>query len=96
MDKTSYVYLLTNRTYGTLYLGVTANLIKRVWQHREGKVEGFTQEYGIHRLVWYEVHTDIIEAIKREKALKKWNRAWKVALIQEMNPRWSDLYPGLL
>ena len=78
--------------YGTLYTGVTSDLIGRVWQHRSDLVAGFTREYGVHRLVWYEVHGDINEAITREKRIKKWNRDWKVNLIQGMNPDWDDLY----
>lgn len=77
MDRSSYVYLLASKPYGTLYLGVTSDLIKRVWQHREKFVAGFTNKYAVDQLVWYEVHGDIMEAIKREKQLKEWRRAWK-------------------
>ena len=92
MDKPSYVYIMASEPYGTLYIGVTSNLVKRVWEHREGVVEGFTKQYGVKQLVWFEVHSDILEAIKREKQVKKWNRDWKVNLIQETNPDWRDLY----
>jgi putative endonuclease len=92
MEKNAHVYMLADRCYGTLYIGVTSNLVKRVWEHRESKVEGFTKKYGITQLVWYEVHSEIREAITREKQLKKWNRSWKIALIQKMNPDWRDLY----
>jgi putative endonuclease len=95
MDKTFYVYMLASARYGTLYLGVTSDLMKRGWQHREGMVEGFTKEYGVKQLVWFETHTDAISAITREKQLKKWNRAWKIKLIQQENQYWRDLYEGL-
>ena len=92
MEKSSYVYILASGLNGTLYIGVTSDLVKRVWQHREGLAEGFTKRYGVKTLVWYEVHADIVEAIRREKQIKKWARHWKVELIQKMNPRWRDLY----
>ena len=92
MDKSSCVYILASEPYGVLYVGVTSQLVKRVWEHREGVVEGFTKQYGVKQLVWYEIHTEIVEAITREKQIKKWNRNWKVNLIQEMNPDWRDLY----
>jgi putative endonuclease len=92
MEKPSYVYLLADRCYGTLYVGVTSNLVKRAWQHREACADGFTKKYGVKLLVWFEVHCDIREAITREKQIKKWNRAWKIALIQKENPGWRDLY----
>ena len=95
MSKSSYVYMLASGRYGTLYIGVTSDLIRRVWQHREGLADGFTKQYGIKNLVWYEVHTDITEAIRREKQLKKWDRNWKVELIQQGNPRWRDLYADI-
>ncbi|WP_296947216.1 GIY-YIG nuclease family protein [uncultured Massilia sp.] len=88
----SYVYLLASSPYGTFYVGVTSDLVKRVWQHREGVVDGFTRVHGTTRLVWYEVHADIMEAIRREKLIKKWHRDWKVNLVQRMNPGWEDLY----
>ncbi|MEN3297495.1 MAG: putative endonuclease [Burkholderiales bacterium] len=96
MEKTSYVYMLASARYGTLYLGVTSDLIKRIWQHREGLADGFTKKYGIKQLVWFEIHAEIVSAITREKQLKKWNRAWKIELIQKENPYWRDLYEDLL
>ena len=92
MERSSYVYILASECDGTLYVGVTSDLVKRVWQHREGLAEGFTNTYQVKHLVWFEVHGDIMAAIAREKQLKKWKRAWKVALIQEHNPDWRDLY----
>jgi putative endonuclease len=89
------VYILASRRNGTLYIGVTSNLIKRVWEHREGFVDGFTRQYGVKQLVWYELHESADGAIAREKQLKKWNRAWKIRLIEESNPYWNDLYPTL-
>jgi putative endonuclease len=89
--KQPVVYILASEPYGTLYIGVTADLAARVEAHRSGSVEGFTKEYGVHRLVYFELHEEMYEAIQREKRLKKWNRAWKVRLIEEMNPEWKDL-----
>jgi putative endonuclease len=80
---------------GTLYVGVTSNLVKRVWEHKENLVAGFTKRYGVKNLVWYEVHEEIEAAIAREKRLKKWHRAWKIKLIQKTNPRWRDLYADI-
>jgi putative endonuclease len=85
------VYILASRPNGTLYIGVTSELHQRIWQHKEGIVEGFTKTYGVHQLVWYEIHPTMESAIRREKRLKKWNRAWKIRLIEKMNPRWEDL-----
>jgi putative endonuclease len=96
MDRSSYVYILASGLNGTLYVGVTSDLVKRVWQHREGLAEGFTKRYGVKMLVWYEVHADIVEAIRREKQIKKWDRSWKVELIQKTNPRWRDLYADIV
>ena len=90
------VYILASKPNGTLYIGVTSNLAKRVWEHKNDFVEGFTKRYQVHRLVWYEVHDSMESAITREKAMKKWNRAWKIRLIQEQNPSWSDLYEDIL
>ena len=90
-----YVYIMTNRPNGTLYVGVTNNLGIRAWQHREGIVDGFTKRYGLKRLVWYETHESIIAAIQREKNIKHWPRAWKVRLILATNPKWDDLYETL-
>jgi putative endonuclease len=86
------VYIMTSGRNGTLYVGVTSDLVSRVWQHRSGEIPGFTSRHGLHRLVWFEMHGSMVAAITREKALKKWNRAWKVRLIEENNPHWKDLY----
>jgi putative endonuclease len=83
---------MANRKYGTLYVGVTNDIIRRAWEHREGLVAGFTKTYGLKLLVYFEEFQSISDAIHREKRLKHWNRAWKVALIEEMNPEWEDLY----
>jgi putative endonuclease len=93
--KGGWVYIVTNRPNGTLYIGVTSNLARRAREHREGAVEGFTKRYGLKRLVYAERHDDIARAIQREKNLKHWTRAWKVSLIMRDNPRWDDLYEGL-
>jgi putative endonuclease len=90
------VYLLTNRQNGTLYTGVTSHLIQRIWQHREGTIKGFTQRYRIKILVWYELHSTMEHAIRREKAIKEWKRHWKVELIESMNPAWRDLYEDII
>jgi putative endonuclease len=90
--KQPAVYMLANERNGTLYIGVTSNLIQRTWQHREGILDGFTHEYSVKVLVWYEMHVTMETAIRREKALKKWNRAWKLKLIEERNPDWIDLW----
>ena len=86
------VYILASQRNGTLYTGVTSNLPQRIWQHRHGLGEGFANRYEVHRLVWYEPHENMMSAIAREKAIKKWNRAWKVELIEASNPEWRDLY----
>ena len=91
----SIIYLLSSGKYGTLYTGVTSNLIKRVYEHKESLVDGFTKKYKVHQLVYYETHDDIREAILREKQIKKWNRDWKINLIERDNPHWLDLYDGL-
>ncbi|MFA9276136.1 MAG: GIY-YIG nuclease family protein [Candidatus Aquirickettsiella gammari] len=88
--------MLSDKPRGTLYIGVTSDLIKRIWQHKESFVDGFSAKYGLKNLVWYEVHEDINEAIRREKQLKKWNRIWKIELIEKNNSEWQDLYPDLL
>lgn len=89
------VHLLASRPQGTLYIGVTSALKQRVWQHREHVVQGFTARYDVTRLVWYEVHAEMHAAIAREKALKQWQRAWKIRLVEETNPTWRDLYDTL-
>lgn len=95
-DHTYFVYLLASGRNGTLYTGVTNDLVRRVAEHRDGLAEGFTKKYHVHHLTWFEVHDDIDQAILREKQIKRWKREWKVALFRETNPRWEDLYPGLL
>ncbi|KRG70705.1 GIY-YIG nuclease family protein [Pseudoxanthomonas dokdonensis] len=94
--KQPCVYLLASGFHGTLYLGVTTDLIRRIDQHKRNLVAGFTRRYHVHTLVWYEQHPTLDSAIPREKALKQWKRAWKIELIEQNNPRWLDLYPGLL
>ncbi len=95
MGTQYYVYLMANQPYGTLYVGVTNDLVRRSWEHREGVVEGFTKNFGLKTLVWYEIHGSAYEAIRREKAIKRWHRDWKVNLIQSVNPEWRDLYPQI-
>jgi putative endonuclease len=87
--------MLASRLGGTLYIGVTSRLIARVAEHRDGLIPGFTRRYRVHRLVWFELHQTAEGAIRREKQMKEWRRAWKIQLIQERNPNWNDLYPGL-
>ncbi|RYF99648.1 MAG: GIY-YIG nuclease family protein [Caulobacteraceae bacterium] len=89
------VYILTDRMRGTLYIGVTSQLSRRMWEHREGVRDGFTKRYGLKRLVWYEPYEDMSNAIQREKSLKRWPRDWKINLIERENPHWSDLYDSL-
>jgi len=88
--------MLSGGRNGTLYIGVTSDLLKRVWQHKHGVVDGFSKQYDVHGLVWYELHETMESAILREKALKKWKRQWKIRLIEGENPEWDDLYPALL
>jgi putative endonuclease len=95
MEKGGWVYLMTNRRNGTLYLGVTSKLARRAFEHREGLIPGFTRQYGLKRLVWYEHFWDIRDAIQREATMKHWPRAWEVRLIHGMNPDWDDLYEML-
>lgn len=94
-QKEYYVYILASQKYGTLYIGITNNLLKRVYQHKEGLVAGFTKKYHVHQLVYYEVHGDVNEAILREKQMKKWRRDWKINLIERDNPQWLDIYREL-
>ena len=96
MEKQPCVYLLSSGRNGTLYCGVTSDLILRIWQHREHVAEGFTGRYGVTRLVWYEVHSTMEAAIQREKRIKRWNRAWKVRWIDAFNPSWRDLWPDII
>ena len=91
-----WVYIMANHPNGTLYVGVTSDLARRAWEHREGFVDGFTKQYGLKRLVYVERHEDIVSAIQREKNLKHWSRAWKVKLILAATPNWDDLYDQLL
>lgn len=93
--KQPAVYILASQRNGTLYIGVTSDLIKRIWEHKQDLVEGFTQKYKVHQLVYFEQHQDMLAAITREKQLKKWNRAWKLALIEKTNPDWRDLWPDI-
>jgi putative endonuclease len=90
-----YVYLLANKKHGTLYLGVTNDIVRRVFEHRSKAVQGFTKRYGVDKLVWFEIYGDAPTAIAREKELKKWRRDWKIRLIEEQNPGWVDLYSGI-
>ena len=94
--KQPCVYLLASRRNGTLYVGVTSDLIKRIWEHKNHVVAGFTQKYGVGKLVWYEPHASMESAIQREKAIKEWKRAWKMNLIEKTNPEWVDLFETLL
>ena len=96
MERQPCVYLLASKRNGTLYTGVTSNLLKRVWEHKSNLVESFTSKYGVHILVWYEIHDAMEIAIQREKTIKNWKRAWKMKVIVAMNPEWRDLYSDLL
>ena len=86
------VYILASKRNGTLYVGVTSDLLARTWQHKNSAVEGFTSKYDVYYLVWYELHESMDSAIAREKAIKKWNRTWKLKLVEKLNPEWKDLY----
>ena len=92
MEYGGYVYIMASRRNGTIYIGVTSDLAKRAWEHREGFIEGFTKKYGCKSLVWFERHDTIEAAILREKQMKEWRRAWKLRRIEEMNPDWNDLF----
>ena len=94
--KKGYVYILTNEKNGTLYVGVTSDLVKRIWQHKNKFVEGFSQKYDLDKLVYYEVFDDIENAIEHEKKLKNWHRQWKINLINQKNPDWVDLYDDII
>ncbi len=96
MGKQFYVYIMASGKHGTLYIGVTSNLIQRIYQHQNNQVEGFTKKYSVHQLVYYETHEEALSAINREKRLKFWKRQWKIELIEKENPDWKDLYPELL
>jgi putative endonuclease len=95
IERRYWVYILASRIGGTLYIGVTRDLTGRVYEHKMGLADGFTKKYGVHRLVYFEQYSDIEAAIVREKRLKKWNRSWKIQLIEEKNPNWDDLYPQI-
>lgn len=88
--------MMASQRNGTLYIGVTSNLVKRIWEHKTNVVEGFTKKYGVHTLVWYEIHETMDSAIYKEKALKKWRRKWKTDLIESFNPDWHDLYETII
>ncbi len=92
MNKQPAVYILASKRNGTLYTGVTSDLVKRIWEHKNNVVKGFTERYSVHVLVWYEPHESMESAILREKRLKEWKRAWKLRLIESANPKWQDLY----
>ena len=94
-SRSYYVYILASRIGGTLYIGVTNDLVRRVYEHKSGTAEGFTKDYDVNRLVYFECFDDIEAAIQREKRLKKWNRAWKIRLSEELNPNWDALYPSI-
>ena len=96
MDRHPAVYILASKRNGTLYIGMTSDLVKRIWEHKNNVVEGFTKRYGIHTLVWYELHESMQSAIEREKKLKEWKRAWKMELIEASNPNWHDLYETIV
>ena len=96
MNKQPAVYILASKRNGTLYVGVTSDLVKRVWEHRNDLVEGFTKRHGVHQLVWYELHESMESAMLWEKRLKDWQRKWKVQLIEKTNPGWEDLYPMII
>jgi len=93
--KQYYVYILASKKNGTLYIGVTNNLLKRVYEHKNNLIAGFTKKYSVHNLVYYEAYSNIHDAIAREKRMKKWERSWKIELIKKANPQWEDLYDNL-
>ena len=96
MEKLPCVYILASKRNGTLYTGVTSDLVKRVYDHKNGLADGFTKKYRVHDLVYFELHEDMLAAISREKQIKKWNRAWKLDLIEKNNPAWKDLYESIV
>ena len=96
MEKQPCVYLLASKRNGTLYVGVTSNLVKRVWEHKQHVVEGFTKEYDVTHLVWYECHESMVSAIEKEKVIKNWKRHWKLKEIEKLNPEWNDLYNEII
>ena len=96
MERQPTLYIMASKPNGTLYIGATSDLVKRVWEHKNNSVDGFTNKYEVHRLVYYELHADMLSVITREKQLKKWNRAWKLELIEEKNPEWKDLWDEIV
>jgi len=96
MEKEFYVYIMASQRNGTLYIGVTSNLIQRLWQHKSNAVKGFTEKYKIHQLVYFEKYESSYSAIQSEKRLKEWQRSWKLELIESINPEWEDLYDGVI
>ncbi len=94
--KTPCVYILASKRNGTLYIGVTGDVARRVWEHKSDAIDGFTKRYAVHILVYYEMHATMLDAILREKQMKRWNRAWKIHLIQHLNPQWRDLYEDIV
>ena len=96
MEKIGYTYIITNKKYGTLYIGVTSNLVKRIYEHKQKIVSGFSKQYNLNKLIYFETHNSIEDAIKREKQLKNWQRQWKIDLIEKENPNWNDLYETIL
>ncbi|MEN6638795.1 MAG: GIY-YIG nuclease family protein [Smithella sp.] len=94
--KQPAVYILSSKKNGTLYIGVSSNLAKRIWEHKNDLVEGFTKKYGVHNLAWYELHDNMDAAIERERNMKEWQREWKIKLIEKDNPHWNDLYDTIL
>jgi len=95
-DENYYLYIIASKKNGTLYIGVTNDLVKRIYEHKQNAVNGFTKKYNVHTLVYYKVHRDIEETIMKEKQMKKWNRKWKVRIIEEKNPEWKDLYDEII
>lgn len=96
MVKQPAVYMMASQRNGTLYVGVTSDLVKRVWEHKSDLADGFVKRYRVHHLVWYELHGNMESAIEREKHLKEWKRKWKLEMIEKINPNWDDLYPSIL
>jgi putative endonuclease len=96
MHRTPAVYMLASKNNGVLYIGLTSDLVKRIYQHKKGEADGFTRRYNIHKLVYYELHGSMEAAITREKQIKKWNRGWKIRLIGSQNPDWIDIYPEII
>jgi len=94
--KNPAVYILASQRNGTLYIGVTSDLVKRIWQHKEGAIDGFTSQYGVKKLVWFEQHETMESAIHKEKVMKKWLREWKLKTIESTNPEWNDLWPQVI